>query len=268
MTTKSAVALCSETRPPIVSTQPKFRHLINKLVAKTDGVIIAHSRNISAPSEAQRTQPRLSPVSLAWSVSQRASRDINVQAAIEVGRSRYWRRLWSSDDFVGQSLANCVEIIHADIVGTWNLPDKDKYLSSTAFKAEISYLVQDLTGSPINTSSRHRLDGTPGTGAAWLNGRYENSNENICLVMGYIVDLTVILCGVFGPHGSVSASGAQSVINNFANSSLKTSIHNDISSFIRTVPQFQYYDNDVVMAKIIDLISRNCDPPPSNATYK
>ena len=86
--------------------------------------------------------------------------------------------------------------------------------------------------------------------------------------MGYIVDLTVILCGVFGPHGNVSPSGVQSVINNFANSSLKTSIHSDISSFIRTVPQFQYYDNDVVMAKVIDLISRNCDPPPSNARYK
>jgi hypothetical protein len=86
--------------------------------------------------------------------------------------------------------------------------------------------------------------------------------------MGYIVDLTVILCGVFGSHGNVSRSGAQSVINNFADSSLKTSIHNDISGFIRTVPQFQYYDNDVVMAKIIDLISRNCDPPPGNATYK
>ena len=80
--------------------------------------------------------------------------------------------------------------------------------------------------------------------------------------MGYIVDLTLILCGVFGSHGNVLPSEAPSVINSFAGSSVKTSIHNDISSFIRTVPQFQYYDNDVVMAKIIDLISRNCDPPP------
>ena len=37
----------------------------------------------------------------------------------------YWRRLWSSDDFVGQTLANCVEVLHADIIGVWNLPDKD-----------------------------------------------------------------------------------------------------------------------------------------------
>ena len=68
---------------PLFPAQPKFRHRINKLVATTDGVIIAHSRNTSAPSGAQRTQPRLSPLPLAWSVSQRASRDINVQAAIE-----------------------------------------------------------------------------------------------------------------------------------------------------------------------------------------
>jgi hypothetical protein len=37
----------------------------------------------------------------------------------------YWRTLGSSDDFAGQTLAHCVEIIHTDIVGVWNLPDKD-----------------------------------------------------------------------------------------------------------------------------------------------
>jgi hypothetical protein len=79
-------------------------------------------------------------------------------------------------------------------------------------------------------------------------------------MMGYIVDLVLILYDVFGSHGDASRSRAQSVIKNFASFNLKTSIHNDISSFIRTVPQFQYYDNDVVMAKMIDLISRNCDP--------
>jgi hypothetical protein len=74
---------CKGCLTPLFPAQPKFHDLINKLVATTDGVIIAHSRNMSAPSEAQRTQSRLSLVSLAWSVSQRASRDINVQAAIE-----------------------------------------------------------------------------------------------------------------------------------------------------------------------------------------
>jgi hypothetical protein len=67
----------------LFSARPRFRDLIEKLVAITDEVIIAHSRNVSALSEAQRIRLRTFPVTLAWSVSQRTSRDINIQAAIE-----------------------------------------------------------------------------------------------------------------------------------------------------------------------------------------
>jgi hypothetical protein len=62
------------------SAQPRFGDLIVKLVATTDEVVIGHSHDISVSSEAQS---RVSPVTLAWSVSQRASRGINVEAAIE-----------------------------------------------------------------------------------------------------------------------------------------------------------------------------------------
>ena len=67
----------------LFSAQPRFRDLIVKLVATTNDVIIGHSCDISASPEAQRTQSRMSPVTLAWSVSQRASCSINIQAAIE-----------------------------------------------------------------------------------------------------------------------------------------------------------------------------------------
>jgi hypothetical protein len=56
-----------------------FRDLIDKLVQTTDRLIITHSHKIAASSEAQR----MSLVPLAWSVSQRASRDINILTAIE-----------------------------------------------------------------------------------------------------------------------------------------------------------------------------------------
>ena len=65
------------------SAKPRFRDLIEKLVQTTDLLILAHSRKIATSSEAQRTQPRMSLVPLAWSVSQRASRDINILTAIE-----------------------------------------------------------------------------------------------------------------------------------------------------------------------------------------
>ena len=38
--------------------------------------------------------------------------------------SGYWRSLWSSLDFADQSLKNCVNILHDDIVEIWNLNDK------------------------------------------------------------------------------------------------------------------------------------------------
>ena len=86
-------------------------------------------------------------------------------------------------------------------------------------------------------------------------------------MVGYIVDLTLILCGVFGSHVSLSPSQVQSVINNFAVATHKASIHSEILSFVNGVPQFEYGDNDVVTAKIRDLISRNCDPPRLTPTY-
>ena len=90
------------------------------------------------------------------------------------------------------------------------------------------------------------------------------SHENICLVVGYIVDLTLILCRVFRSSSNASPNEVQSVMNNFADSSLKTSIHSEISRFIRTVAKFNYHDNhdnDVIMEKIVDLIRQNCDKP-------
>ena len=71
------------SRRALFSARSGFRDLIDKLVQKADRLIIAHSSKISASYDAQRTQPRMSLVPLAWSVSQRASSDINIQTAIE-----------------------------------------------------------------------------------------------------------------------------------------------------------------------------------------
>ena len=84
-------------------------------------------------------------------------------------------------------------------------------------------------------------------------------NEHISLVAAYIVNLTLILCGVFGRHGNVSASGVQSIIDDLAGSSPRTNIHAKICYFLNGVNRFEYKDNDVVLTKIIDLIRQNCE---------
>ena len=85
------------------------------------------------------------------------------------------------------------------------------------------------------------------------------SKENARLVVGYIVDLALILCCVFSSSDNMSPGEVRSVINNFAGSSSKTSIHAEICHFFKTVHRFEYQENDVVLAKIIDLIRQNCD---------
>jgi hypothetical protein len=69
--------------PSLFSARPRFHNFIERLVTTTNEVIIAYSPNISASPESQRTQPQIPPVRLAWGVSQRASRDIKIQATIE-----------------------------------------------------------------------------------------------------------------------------------------------------------------------------------------
>src|SRR5438270_494476 len=71
------------------------------------------------------------------------------------------------------------------------------------------------------------------------------SQENVRCVMGYIVDLTVILDDVFRiGAGSVSASDVQSATERHVRSGRRDRIHRDIQSFVTetfairfTVPQ-------------------------------
>jgi hypothetical protein len=49
---------------------------------------------------------------------------VRAESNIAVALSGYWRSLWSSPDLVDQSLKNCINIIHDDIVEIWNLNDK------------------------------------------------------------------------------------------------------------------------------------------------
>jgi hypothetical protein len=83
--------------------------------------------------------------------------------------------------------------------------------------------------------------------------------------MGYIVDLSVILCGIFASGGDVSPFGVQSVIKEFVDSSRKANVHTEIRSFVTaTQPSFTYQDRDLVLEKIIDLIRCFCVLPFSD----
>ncbi|KAH9018529.1 hypothetical protein EDB85DRAFT_2294479 [Lactarius pseudohatsudake] len=266
----------------IFSEKPAYRYLIGELTSTTHAIIKADSHHFAGgPTSSQVQRPPITPALLAWSIAQMVSHDIIIQASIEhvlsssfpktitSSRSsglgevvRYWRSLGSSKDFTDQTLASCVNVIHEDIISVWNFGDGERYLSSTDFMARMSHLVGDLAGPPA-ISPVLDSNGTATTPMAqWVNGPYQN--KNIRCIMAYIVDLTVILHGLFVLTRSVSAKKVQSAVKNYAGSS-RSLIHDEIRNFITEIPSaYQTYQKkDTIMEKIIDLIKQNCVPTPS-----
>ena len=83
-------------------------------------------------------------------------------------------------------------------------------------------------------------------------------------MMGYIVDLTVIMDGIFRvAAGDMSSKDAQQVLERHVRSGHRDAIHHDIRSFITEAfaIRFPVQQMDLVLEKIIDLIKQFCVPP-------
>ncbi|KAF8265742.1 hypothetical protein EI94DRAFT_1734896 [Lactarius quietus] len=245
-----------------ISDNPRSLDLIGNLVVATDEFITG-SRTPSTRAGVQGTKQRVGAVPLAWSAAVRVNHDIIIQASIEVGRSQYWRNLWSSLDFANQTLKNCVNIIHDDIVEIWNLNDKARYLSSNKFKAKMSRLVKDLAASANSTSSSDQTRAGDDY-ADWFHDTYRDSQKNVRCVVGYIINLTVILDGLFRvAAGDMSPKHAQDVLERHVRSGHKDAIHRDIRNFITETfgIRFAVQQKDLILERIIDLIKQFCVPP-------
>ena len=91
-----------------------------------------------------------------------------------------------------------------------------------------------------------------------------NSQGNVRCVMGYIVNLIVILDGIFKTAGgNVTDSVVTKVTNSHIRSGRRDSIHWDIRSFVTETfaIRFAIPKIDLVLEKIVDLIRQYCVPP-------
>ena len=79
-------------------------------------------------------------------------------------------------------------------------------------------------------------------------------------MMGYIVDLTVILHGLSLSGRDVLASKVHEALDYHFRSHLRGQIHQDIRSFVTEGALFTYRGKDLVIEKIIDLIRQYCVP--------
>ncbi|KDR79395.1 hypothetical protein GALMADRAFT_137237 [Galerina marginata CBS 339.88] len=159
-----------------------------------------------------------------WIVSamaQRASAQAKINSSIEVGMKQYWQGLASSAKLSGSTLAQSLATIHVDITSSWNFNDPDNLLNGNDFQEKIKTLAQlvtpDLTEYHSWFQNLDHIQSLIGVGTAlasaaapaiaaiglsamfinWIAHVYQKSPEVLRCLMGYIVDLTLVMDQLF-----------------------------------------------------------------------
>ncbi|KAI0252056.1 hypothetical protein BJV78DRAFT_1206839 [Lactifluus subvellereus] len=242
-----------------VSVLQEHDNLIKELIKMTDKII---------------TDPIRAPMP-EWSIEQKGSRDLKIDASIEPGGEMYWRSLWSSIDLKGQQLHDCLITLHVHIVSLWNLSDRSQYLSSDEFKAKMSHLVADLAGKLVTSSSSvptTSLKVAPSSSGGLtaprtqdLTALMSSVHQSIIIpcVIGYMIDLTVILHELSKSIGNVSPRDVQFAVTEHVISGRQKRIHRTIRSFILETSTVKVIQEDVVVEMIIDLTEEFLVSPDS-----
>ncbi|KAG8871088.1 hypothetical protein FRB97_009100, partial [Tulasnella sp. 331] len=222
-------------------------------------------------SEPARNQPNA--VWLAWAVAQRSSADLSIEASIAIGKTRYWRALACSFQFKEKSTQQCLDLIHNDIVNAWNFQNPLR-LYEADFKKEVYCIITDLLGDSSDRAEPNRvlsggvaiisaaapalvaLASGPALPVAlplavaavasyYLYAVYQQTPPVLQALMGYIVNLTAILEGLFNLLQSdvhpqtLSAEVITDSINNykgFKSSDKGLECHAEIRKFVSDTP--------------------------------
>ncbi|KAL0064121.1 hypothetical protein AAF712_008981 [Marasmius tenuissimus] len=224
---------------------------------------------------------------LTWAIAQRTSADLKIDASIAIGRKKYWKGLASGLNLAVNNLKAFMNVVHDEIVTIWNFNDPKMHCRSPEFKALMSHLVEDLSDQPPMEHMRKLISVTGLTGivtsavpgavvvalpvaaglvfAQWFYMAYRASPSIIRLLMGYIIDLVLVMQSLFwivqvrGEGETVTKHLLRLAIEAYGaseNGEL-TRIHNAIASFATPTSLFKFGHKDLVLAKVEELITDN-----------
>ncbi|KAF8351823.1 P-loop containing nucleoside triphosphate hydrolase protein [Amanita rubescens] len=180
----------------------------------------------------------------AFAMAQRVDTTSKISASIKRGKKKYWRAIASGIHFLGLSLRKCLYKMHKDIVAIWNIPNLDEYLLSDDFCRRMMAVVDDLVHQ-TQTNTNMKQGKIPKQGVAylaiaWANNLYNRVPEHIRCLIGYVVDLTLILQVVFqvslqdGPEKKITPDRVNEIIYEYHSSEKKKRIHDAIWEFTKT----------------------------------
>ncbi|KIM20816.1 hypothetical protein M408DRAFT_306341 [Serendipita vermifera MAFF 305830] len=157
----------------------------------------------------------------------------------------YWAALASSANFLGKSLAKCLDEIHLDMVAIWNFKDPSGNLRSKEFKALMWNMVTDVLPGALLT---HHIN----SGAFRM-------RKTLMLFMAYTVDFTLVMWHIFVLVGSedlvISRRMIKLAYTAYNNSDLKTKAHLMINYHAKDTNPITRGARDTTVDKIDEIIN-------------
>ncbi|KAI5990846.1 hypothetical protein F5J12DRAFT_471869 [Pisolithus orientalis] len=183
----------------------------------------------------------------------------------------YWRALATSTDFQGFKMADCLRVIHTDIVSVWNFYDPYEYLGSKEFRDLMVNMVGDVDALAVPTPAStqltrsNTLSGPIPLMAAmvvilpfvaglalvqWVSESYQRLQNAHQSFMAYIVDLTHVLEILFALTGNrkekkLTRRAIKLAFKVYYESSWRSNVHTAIRQFKHII-----MDRDVILEKI------------------
>ncbi|KAJ7866354.1 hypothetical protein B0H13DRAFT_2281467 [Mycena leptocephala] len=226
--------------------------------------------------------------SLVWVMSamaQRVSADTKIKASIEVGMRRYWSGLAAGAKFMGMKLDTCVDILHSEIIATWNFLDDDHLLESPEFMTKMRKLVQFVVPGESETTSWfgqnldkvYKLVGISAAIATAAAGptapiavpaiagvslAYHSVPETLRCLMAYIVDLTLIMeelfhiALVFRPIRTLVMEDIELAMDNYVRSHAEK-VHSEIRTYTKASKLSKIMRSQKAEDEVKSLIAKN-----------
>ncbi|KAI6042240.1 hypothetical protein EDC04DRAFT_2892157 [Pisolithus marmoratus] len=237
------VAVSIQTLP----AKPRYEQHLKDLISLTQEQV---SKSFAS------SQNEVSAVPLAAAGAQRMLPRLKVDLSIEVGKQKYWRLLWTSTNFRGFKMKDCLRVIHTDIVLVWNFYDPCEYLNHEVFRNMMMYMVERVNAAVEPNAPLPRSDtlsgGPPLIGLApvilpfnacvtlgkWVYETYQRLQDAPTRFMAYIVDLTHVLEILFALTAGIRAkpltrTAIKHAYKVYFESEWMTHTHTDIRYFRR-----------------------------------
>ncbi|KAF8716708.1 hypothetical protein AX14_012230 [Amanita brunnescens Koide BX004] len=225
--------------PHVLVSKTQF-DTFQRLVQITRESIRTETPGVSSGHGRGSDEDRSGSAQIALATAQRVDIAGKVDASIKVGKKKYWTAI-GSGLLWNKSLENCLKAIHKDIITIWNIRDLHDYLLGDAFHRRMMVIVEDLKDAANTMQSKVTVTSAmAGLAKLWTNSVFREGPEHMRCLMGYVVDLTLILQAIFQvslqdrSDGKVAQDNIDEIIYEFHCSEKKKNIHDAIRKSIET----------------------------------